>query len=345
MYILEIKILSDLKNIAIMINTACNRPCLVFVLDTQCLNRKQIFEVTRWNDARNTPIVNENFEWGDNVNCNIQQKTDVIRSMTDYFASMSGAFSFSETNTESSNVNVPVLSFFVSYKETKSKSSSTSRESNYEKQKKFFASVNGEAYINRAQCIVYKVSINPFSRPVFTDGFKNALRSLQRAANNPDAERRNKIRSEFINQYGTHYQSECYLGASMTTITRMSSRSTSEAESNRRKECVSNAYSEGTSKGVEFNEFEVEVQGGKPGMSGSIGTTVGGWGAGSSNAYKTASSQCDTNAEADSAFASSGVEQTEIISVGGTFSPKMYKCPPQSPFEKDNRQQPQSATE
>ena len=29
----------------------------------------------------------------------------------------------------------------------------------------------------------------------------------------------------------------------------------------------------------------------------------------------------------------------------GTFSQKMYKRPPQSPVEKDNRQQPQSATE
>ena len=174
-------------------------------MDTLFFNRKQIFEVTRWNDARNTPIVNENFEWGDNVNCNIQQKTDVIRSMTDYFASMSGAFSFSETQTEKSNVNVPVLSFFVSYKETKSKFSSTSRESNYEKQKKFFASVNGEAYINRAQCIVYKVSINPFSRPVFTDGFKNALRSLHKAAKSSDVDYSAKIRIEFLKQYGTHY--------------------------------------------------------------------------------------------------------------------------------------------
>ena len=102
----------------------------------------------------------------------------------------------------------------------------------------------------------------------------------------------------------------------MTTITRISSRSTSEAESNRRKECVSNAYSEGTSKGVDVNEFEVSVEGGKPGLSASVGTTVGGWGAGSSNAYKSASSLCDTNAEANSAFASSGVEQTEIISQG-----------------------------
>ena len=213
-------------------------------MDTQFFNRKQIFEVTSWNDELKTPIVNANFEWADDVNCNIQQRTDVIRSMADYFASMSGAFSFSGTKTFKSNLNVPYYVPIVNYKETKSINFSTSGESNYEKQKKFFVSVNGEAYINKAQCIVYKVSINPFSRPVFTDGFKNALRSLHRAAKNSDVDGSAKIRSEFLKQYGTHYQSECYLGASMTTITRISSRSASQAESNRRKECVSNAYAE-----------------------------------------------------------------------------------------------------
>ena len=98
----------------------------------------------------------------------------------------------------------------------------------------------------------------------------------------------------------------------MTTITRISSRSASQAESNRRKECVSNAYSEGTSQGVETNSIDVGAQQGAVSAS----TTVGGWGAGSTDAYKNASKNCDTNADADSAFASSGVEQTEIISIG-----------------------------
>ena len=106
----------------------------------------------------------------------------------------------------------------------------------------------------------------------------------------------------------------------MTTITRISSRSASQAESNRRKECVSNAYSEGTSHGVDVNEVDVSasVSGGNGPVSGSVSasTTVGGWGVGSENAYKKASSKCDSNAEASSAFASIGVEQTEIISVG-----------------------------
>ena len=264
--------------------------------------------------------MNANFEWGDDVNCNVQQKTDVMRSMTDYMSSMSDAFSFSESKSQETNKNVPVVPFLVNYKEKKSTKSSTSTSSDYKNQKKFFESVNGEAYINKAQCIVYKVSINPFSRPVFTDGFKNALRSLQRAAKKPNSETSKKIRSEFLNQYGTHYQSECYLGASMTTITRISTRSASQAESNRRKECVSNAYSEGTSHGVDVNEVDVSasVSGGNGPVSGSVSasTTVGGWGVGSENAYKKASSKCDSNADASSAFASIGVEQTEIISVG-----------------------------
>ena len=301
---------------------ATNHAWVLFWIYSMRLNRKQIFEITRLNGTHNIPILNDNFEWTFDKNCIVQQKTDVMRSMTDYMAQMSGEIDFTESKTESSNLNVPLwpISLFVSYKETKAKESSTSESSSYEKQKKFFESVNGEEYINRAQCIVYKVSINPFSRPVFTDGFKNALRSLQRAAKKPNSETSKKIRSEFLNQYGTHYQSECYLGASMTTITRISSRSASQAESNRRKECVSNAYSEGTSHGVDVNEVDVSasVSGRNGKLSGglSASTTIGGWNIGSENAYKQASSNCDSNAEAGSAFASIGVEQTEIISVG-----------------------------
>ena len=122
----------------------------------------------------------------------------------------------------------------------------------------------------------------------------------------------------------------------MTTITRISTRSASQAESNRRKECVSNAYSEGNYKGIDVNEIDVsgtasasasasgsvdkfivsgEVSGSVSG-SVSASTTIGGWNIGSENAYKRASSKCDTNDDAGSAFASSGVEQSEIISIG-----------------------------
>ena len=81
--------------------------------------------------------MNSNFEWGDDVNCNVQQKTDVISSMADYMTSMSGAFSYTETKEDESNVNVPLwpISLLISYKETKAKESSTSESSSYEKQK------------------------------------------------------------------------------------------------------------------------------------------------------------------------------------------------------------------
>ena len=299
---------------------ATNHAWVLFWIYSMRLNRKQIFEITRLNGTHNIPILNDNFEWTFDKNCIVQQKTDVMRSMTDYMAQMSGEIDFTESKTESSNLNVPLwpISLFVSYKETKAKSSSNSGQSNYEKQKKFFASESGEAYINKAKCIIYKVSINPFSQAVFTDGFKSGLRSLQRAARNPAAENSKKIRIEFLNQYGTHYQSECYLGASMTTITRMSSRSASQADESKRKDCVSKAYSEGTSKGVKVNEFDVSISAGKGPVSGTVGTKLGGWGAGSSDAYRSASSKCDSNDGASSAFASSGVEQSEIISVGVT---------------------------
>ena len=68
---------------------------------------------------------------------------------------MSGSFSFSETKSESSNVNLPLwpLSWFVSYKEEKSSKSFNSRSSNYEKEKRFLTEKQGEYYISRSDCI------------------------------------------------------------------------------------------------------------------------------------------------------------------------------------------------
>ena len=68
---------------------------------------------------------------------------------------MSGSFSFSETKSDSSNVNLPLwpLSWFVSYKEEKSSKSFNSRSSNYEKEKRFLTEKQGEYYISRSDCI------------------------------------------------------------------------------------------------------------------------------------------------------------------------------------------------
>ena len=171
--------------------------------------------------------------------------------------------------------------------------------------------MNGETIITKDECIVTKVSIDSYSRPVFTDGFLNGIRALQTAAENPEVDSSKRTRINFIEEYGTHYQSECFLGASMSTISRMSSKSINEAERSRRKECISRSFQESKSKGAETVEVDVEVS---ANCVGSAGTKIGGWGIGNSKAFSESSSQCENYAGSQSAFASAGVRLFHSVS-------------------------------
>ena len=88
----------------------------------------------------------------------------------------------------------------------------------------------------------------------------------------------------------------------MKTVTRISRKSRSQEEQSQRQECVASAYEEGKSKGVKVNEFDINVGVEKGPVSANIGTTIGGWGAGSENAFANASTQCDDNSKSKSFF-------------------------------------------
>ena len=176
--------------------------------------------------------------------------------------------------------------------------------------------MHGETYMNKAECLVYKVSINTYSRPFFTNGFVNGLRSLQRASKEPHTEKSRQARIKFVEEYGTYYQSECYMGASMTTISRMSSKSKTVEERSKRMECVSKAFEYANHQGVHLQEFDLSAGVGVGPASVGVSTRVGGWGKESSKAFGDASSRCDENSDSKSALSSIGVEQSEIVSVG-----------------------------
>ena len=79
---------------------------------------------------------------------------------------------------------------------------------------------------------------------------------------------------------------------------------------------MASAYEEGKSKGVKVNEFDINVGVEKGPVSANIGTTIGGWGAGSEKAFANASTQCDDNSKSKSFFNEIGLSQTDVISVG-----------------------------
>ena len=111
-------------------------------------------------------------------------------------------------------------------------------------------------FINKAKCLVSRVSINKYSKAEFTKSFISALRQLQIAAKNPYDENSKEERKQFIKEYGTHYFDKCFMGSSLTTVTRMSRKSNSKANQDRRKSCISNAYKEELVSGVRGWAYE-----------------------------------------------------------------------------------------
>ena len=132
----------------------------------------------------------------------------------------------------------------------------------------------------------------------------------------------------FIENYGTHFMKESWLGnnlncvngknsarfpgAKMTTMTWMTSKSTDSAEMTRRQNCVSSVYRNQTSNGISVNTFDVNVQAGAPSgvVSGGVATTVGGQGWGSGNTYARDTEGCDGQGGSASYFAQNNFQRT-----------------------------------
>ena len=280
--------------------------------------KKKIFEPTKYSTERNAMVLNDFVSYADDINCNVKESTTVVNTMTDFMSTMSGSNIFEEYRSSSSSLNVPLwpFSLFVSYKNAKSSRQSQRQESDYEKHRQYFENNDGEAYINKAQCLVYRVSINRYAKAKFTAPFIWALRHLQIAAKNPNKDSSKRERINFIREYGTHYFDKCFMGASITTITRMSKKSKSQEEQNRKKKCVSNAYREAKGRGVSVNEFDLSLSAGEGPVSGSVSTTVGGWGYGSEDGFGNRSRQCDENSASFFQSNQISLRQSEVVAVG-----------------------------
>ena len=66
--------------------------------------KKQIFEPTFYDRKRKTISVSTNIHHAVDIQCKVKQETSIIRTMTDLYSSMSGAYSFSEKTSSSSNL-------------------------------------------------------------------------------------------------------------------------------------------------------------------------------------------------------------------------------------------------
>jgi len=305
--------------------------------------RNAIFEPTEVSDDGQLSA-HPSINWKDDINCNINSGTRVIRNYRQYREEKSGSLSFSEQSQKAFSLNVPFISLLTNFEHKLSGKQSTRKSRQYKNEVDFFKETKGEIYINEARCEVYKISVDAFHEPKFTPGFVSAMRALHKSAANPTSRRSKRTLKKFIANFGTHFMSEAWLGATLITETRIAESSTSAAQRQERRNCINRAFSVGTNTGVSHREVDVsyKVQGPEvsvnvpvpvpvggvpvpvPGpVTGTVkgpevgaATTVGGWGAGSGAKYRREASRCGGN-HTDSFFsARRNFQRSTIKSVG-----------------------------
>ena len=96
--------------------------------------------------------------------------------------------------------------------------------------------------MNKARCEVYEVRISSLTKPKFTSDFISALKRVETAAKSPDsASSKEAMKEFFTEQFGTHYMSTVFMGASMTTENRYVGTTSSSEMRSMRKECSENS--------------------------------------------------------------------------------------------------------
>ena len=189
------------------------------------------------------------------------------RSYKDYQEAKSGSVSNSASVSASLSVgaNLPfgLSSFISSFEATSSFMSSSTSE--FSKERKFFSESKGEIYMNKAQCEVFEVRISNNLKPTFTEDFIIALKNLENAAKTPESSTSKKAMKDFFTRdFGTHYMSSVFMGASMTTENRYVGTTSSSEMRSMRKQCSDNSYrmsvGVGTSGADVSTEFETAAE-------------------------------------------------------------------------------------
>jgi len=182
-----------------------------------------------------------------------------------------------------------LFSFITNFEATASLNRTSNTE--FSKEKKFFSESKGEIYMNKARCEVYEVRISSSLKPEFTDDFISALKYLENAAKNPEsADSKEAMKEFFTKQFGTHYMSEVFMGASMTAENRYVGTNSSSEMRSMRKECSDNSY----------------------------GISIGGGGGGAnvSAQYQNAAKKCKGDESSNSFFSENSYSEFNVVTRG-----------------------------
>jgi len=256
--------------------------------------------------------VHENIHFRDDVQCQLNTETKFVKSFQDYQSLKSNSWKLSQGSTQSSGSSTGLIPFIIDFSSRTSTSQSTTADSEFETEASFFGEQQGEIFYNQAKCTVFRIDVSSFSKSEFHPSFKDALRQLNKAAKEPTSRRSKEVLKAFISEFGTHYMSSAWLGATLTTETRFASKSENEGERRRRQDCIEESFGKATGTGVTVKEIRVNVnlQGGK------IGGTTGGWGANSDSTFNREAKDCLKDDDNNRFYAENRFERTRITSVG-----------------------------
>jgi len=262
--------------------------------------------------------VHENIHFRDDVLCQLNTETKFVRSYQDYQSLKSDSWKLSESSSQGNSFNIPFLNLITNFESKRSSSESTSSDSQFETETTFFVEQNGEIYYNQAKCTIFRIDVSSFSKPEFHPSFKDAMRKLNRAAREPKEERSKQVLKAFISEFGTHYMSSAWLGATLTAETRFASKSANEGIRRERQNCIRESF--GTAAGVGAKVREVGVSVNVPigggGAASEIGTTIGGWGANSDSTFNKGAEDCLKDDNNNRFYFENRFERTKITSVG-----------------------------
>jgi len=280
--------------------------------------KAMIFSPTKTRPAPdNRVVVNPNILYYDDIHCQVSQVTKVVSSYQDYAKQRAGSFKFSSHRSSSSNFKIPLFTLILNYERKESEQRYSSEDSDFQKDVKFFKDQGGEIYVNQAKCQVYKVQIDEFAKPVFTDGFIRALQVLAEEAADPELRKDKDSLKRFIDYFGTHYLAKSWLGATLTVESRFDRQSSSQSERNQRKQCIGSAYGKSVNSDVRLNTFQVSAQLGEDdGDNIGISTELGGQGGGSGNGSGESKRNCSSFDALSKGGAGSSFRGSTVTSVG-----------------------------
>eukprot|EP00854_Cymbomonas_tetramitiformis_P011766 gene11766-13889_t len=194
----------------------------------------------------------------DAVNCNIDQSTQIVTTISGYQDAMASQSSQGTTFGVGLETEVSAEVEGVGIKTTVPPllSSAFSGSEAFNSNVRFFTKMEGIVAVNNAICSTYTTFINSYDPPPFSTGFMTALRDLHETTSKDDAAK-DAAAFKFITTFGTHFMATSVMGAKISVTRRYSREEYNRATKDGIQKCNSeriNMFAAGLSGGETSTE-------------------------------------------------------------------------------------------